>query len=78
MKASELNSASDYSIYEGMRLKGRPVMTVSRGRLVMDHGEICAEPGTGRYVKKNMTLPPAVPQQGKVPDNPHFSKESFL
>lgn len=52
VKASELNSASDYSIYEGMRLKGRPVMTVSRGRLVMDHGEICAEPGTGRYVKR--------------------------
>ena len=50
--ASDLNSASDYSIYEGMRVKGRPVMTICRGNVIMDHGEICAAPGTGRYVRR--------------------------
>ena len=50
--ASDLNSASDYSIYEGMRVKGRPVMTICRGNVIMDHGEICAAPGTGRYIRR--------------------------
>lgn len=52
VEASRLNSASDYSIYEGMKLKGRPIMTICRGNVVMEHGEITAQAGTGRYVRR--------------------------
>ncbi len=52
VEAGRLNSASDYSIYEGMRLKGRPVMTICRGNVVMEHNEITAEAGTGRYIRR--------------------------
>ena len=52
VSASNLNSASDYSIYEGMRLKGRPVMTICRGNVVMENNEITAAPGTGTYIRR--------------------------
>lgn len=35
---------------EGLESKGAPVMTVLRGRVVMDHGEVTAEAGSGRWV----------------------------
>jgi len=40
---------SDYSLYEGWKLKGWPVATIIRGQLVMRDGEIVAQPG-GREV----------------------------
>lgn len=53
VSADKLNSASDYSIYEGMRLQGRPVMTICRGNVVMENNEITAAPGTGKYIKRS-------------------------
>ena len=37
-------------IYDGLRFRGRPVMTLVRGRVVMRHGEIVGEPGWGRWI----------------------------
>ena len=44
-----LQGNSDYSLYEGREMKGWPVATVIRGRLVMRNGEIVAPPG-GREI----------------------------
>jgi dihydropyrimidinase len=39
-----------FSPYEGMRLRGWPIITISRGELVVDDGRIVAAPGRGRFV----------------------------
>jgi len=35
-----LNSHSDYTIYDGWKLKGWPVMTIVRGKIIMEDGKI--------------------------------------
>jgi dihydropyrimidinase len=41
---------TDYSIWEGRRVKGVPVMTLLRGNLVMQDGEIITEKKLGKHV----------------------------
>jgi dihydropyrimidinase len=43
-------SHADYSLWEGRKVRGLPVMTFLRGQLVMQDGEIVAERPTGRFV----------------------------
>lgn len=50
VRASELGSYSDYSLYEGWRLKGWPRRTIVRGVTVMKDGQIVAPGGHGRYI----------------------------
>lgn len=52
VKAEELGSYSDYSLYDGWALKGWPVRTIVRGTTVMDDGKIVGAPGYGRYLKR--------------------------
>ena len=44
-----LQSHSDYSLYEGWRLKGWPVATIIGGQVVMRDGAIVASPGGRQY-----------------------------
>lgn len=53
--AEALKSYSDFSVFEGMRLKGWPVATMLRGRMVARNGEIIGEPA-GRYLMRNSFL----------------------
>jgi dihydropyrimidinase len=46
-----LNYTSDFSIYEGRKAVGRPVMTIVRGVPVMERGAIIAPEGHGTYVR---------------------------
>jgi len=46
------HSRSDFNIFEGFEGQGAASHTISRGRLVYVSGELRAEPGTGRYVKR--------------------------
>lgn len=41
---------SDYSMWEGRKVRGAPVMTFLRGELVMEDGEIVAKKPSGRFV----------------------------
>ncbi len=50
--ASDLRSRSDFSIYDGLELTGWPVMTMVRGVVAMQDGEITVEPGHGRYLDR--------------------------
>lgn len=45
-----MRSRADYSLWEGRRVRGAPVMTFLRGELVMQDGEIVAEQPSGRFV----------------------------
>ena len=47
--ATRLHSKCGTTPYEGWRLKGMPVATMVRGRLVMEDGEVIGEPGYGRF-----------------------------
>ncbi len=48
----DFSSNSDYTPYEGMNLKGWPVMTIVRGTVVMRGGKITGDAGHGQYLKR--------------------------
>ena len=50
--AAALGSASDFSIYDGRKLHGWPITTVSRGEVVVRDGEFVGEEGWGRYLRR--------------------------
>jgi dihydropyrimidinase len=47
-----LQSYADYSLWEGQRLRGWPVMTISRGRILARDGVFRGAPGHGRYLAR--------------------------
>lgn len=46
-----MHSDVDHTIWEGVKLKGYPIQTYCRGRLVFDDGKFTGEKGFGRFVK---------------------------
>jgi dihydropyrimidinase len=50
-----MQSKSDYSVYDGWDVCGKPVVTVSRGDVVFEGGEVTAERGRGRWVRRDRT-----------------------
>lgn len=46
------HSKGDYNIFEGMALTGVPSHTISQGRVVYANGDLRAERGAGRYLKR--------------------------
>ena len=48
----ELFGDSDFSVYEGMKLKGWPRYTISRGEVIQKDGKIVAESGRGKYIRR--------------------------
>lgn len=52
VRAAELGSYSDYSLYDGWNLKGWPRMTIVRGVPVMKDGAIVGPAGHGRYLAR--------------------------
>lgn len=47
----KMHSDCDHTIWEGIKLKGYPEQTYSRGRLVYDKGEFVGNAGWGKFVK---------------------------
>jgi len=47
-----MHHGTDYTPYEGMTVTGWPVMTVLRGKIVMQDGKIVGEPGDGNFLKR--------------------------
>ena len=43
---------TDYSMFEGWKVKGNVAKVFSRGELVVDHGKFLGEPGRGRFLKR--------------------------
>ena len=50
----ELFGDSDFSVYEGMKLKGWPRYTISRGEIIQMNGKITADPGRGHYLRRHI------------------------
>ncbi len=43
-----------YSVYAGMHVKGWPVMTILRGRVIARDRQVVVEPGYGRYLRREI------------------------
>jgi dihydropyrimidinase len=54
---SRLHHNVDYTPYEGMTVRGWPVMTLLRGEVVCDDGRLTGTPGRGRFLKCELPDP---------------------
>jgi dihydropyrimidinase len=45
----------DYDVFEGETSTGSVRQTFCRGTLVYDRGEICTQPGHGRFVPRSLS-----------------------
>uniref|UniRef100_A0A8C5CPM1 Dihydropyrimidinase n=1 Tax=Gadus morhua TaxID=8049 RepID=A0A8C5CPM1_GADMO len=52
ISASTHHQAVDYNIFEGMVCHGVPVVTISRGKVVYERGELTVKAGAGRFVPR--------------------------
>jgi dihydropyrimidinase len=50
VSAADIHDNVGYTPYEGMRLTGWPVKVISRGRIVVDDGELRAQRGSGAFL----------------------------
>jgi dihydropyrimidinase len=49
-----LQSSSDYTIYDGIKLQGWPITTISRGKIIMENGMVLPENlGHGEFIGSN-------------------------
>jgi dihydropyrimidinase len=64
---------SDYSLYANLRLKGRPILTMVRGTVVVRDGVVVGSPGHGRFVRcsvdDRMWTPRALARGGDQPSS---------
>jgi dihydropyrimidinase len=52
-----IHDGSDYTPYEGLEVTGWPVLTMLRGKVVVDDGALVGAKGYGSYLPR--TKPPA-------------------
>jgi dihydropyrimidinase len=50
-----LHDATGYTPYEGVKVKGWPVMVLSRGRVAVENGELNVERGSGRFLARDLS-----------------------
>lgn len=55
VSVDNMHSNIDYTIYEGMKFKGYPVMTMSRGMVVYEDGEFKGEAGYGKLLRRKIS-----------------------
>ncbi len=60
IRASELHSGTDYTIFEGWKVKGWPVMTLLRGQVIVDNGTLINKVAQGKCCLRK--LDPAILQ----------------
>lgn len=50
--AAGMHDNMDYTPFEGMEITGWPVTVINRGNVIVDGGELHAEPGAGHFIKR--------------------------
>ena len=50
VRAADIHDNVGYTPYEGMHLKGWPVTVLSRGRTVIDNGQLHVDRGSGNFL----------------------------
>ena len=49
----KLHSNVDYTAYEGIKVKGYPIITISNGEIIYNEGKFKGKKGRGRFIKRN-------------------------
>jgi dihydropyrimidinase len=57
IQGEDMFSRAGFSIYEGMEVTGWPIITIRRGEVVYQKGQITAKPGSGRILKRSKFRP---------------------
>jgi dihydropyrimidinase len=51
----DLHADSDYSVWEGFACHGYPVMTILRGKVIVEDGKLAGSSTDGRWLKRRVT-----------------------
>ncbi len=52
IRAADLHTQSDYTLFEGRQVRGWPRVTIRRGDVLMEEGKLLALPGTGSFLPR--------------------------
>lgn len=55
LTANKLHMKSGYTPFEGKKVKGYPVVTAVRGKIIYQDGEFCGEKGFGKFVQRKIS-----------------------
>jgi dihydropyrimidinase len=50
----DLHADADYSIWEGFTARGYPVMTILRGKVIVEHGKLAGSSSDGRWISRRV------------------------
>ena len=53
LSANNLHSNVDYTAYEGIKVKGYPIMTISNGEIIYYKGKFIGKKGRGKFIKRD-------------------------
>jgi dihydropyrimidinase len=51
IKADRLHHKADWTPYEGIKVKGFPILTMVKGEVLMKDGDVWDKPGHGKFIK---------------------------
>lgn len=57
IQAKTQQSAIDYNVFEGKRVKGLPRYTLTRGKVAVNDGKVLTEEGHGQFLKREPVNP---------------------
>lgn len=58
IRVTDHRGTAGWTLYEGWRVRGRPWMTLLRGRVLLNQGRLELGPGAGRYLPRGRPVPP--------------------
>jgi dihydropyrimidinase len=60
---SDLFSRAGFSVYKGAEVTGWPCLTIRRGQVVYQRGQITAQPGSGQGIRRGRWQAPTAQHQ---------------
>jgi dihydropyrimidinase len=55
VRAADQRLPVGFTIFEGQTFTGKPVYTISQGKVIVDHGRFVGRAGAGRFIERRLT-----------------------